>query len=190
MRKITAYVSGMALLLFVFVAQASSPALTDAQIRGFIASMPDIQALGDQYPDIGDDEDDDDDVNFASPISSGIAKLRGHEAYAPLTRLVKQHGFSSPEQWGLVGDRVIRAFLATTMDETSASSRAQMAETLRQIDDNPGLSAEQKADMKQMMSGGMSFMQSLDKVPAADIKAIRPHLAELQRAMHVNADDD
>lgn len=188
MRKITAYVSGMTLLFFVFAAQASSPALTDAQIRGFIASMPDIQALGDKYPDIEDDEDDD--VNFANPISSGIAKLRGHEAYAPLTRLVKQHGFSSPEQWGLVGDRVIRAFLATTMDETPASTRAQMAEILKQVDENPALSAEQKADMKKMMSDGMSFMHSLDEVPAADIKAIRPHLAELQRVMHVNVDDD
>lgn len=192
MSRVIAYLSGMMLLLVVVVAHAASPALTDAQIRGFIASMPELEALGEKYPDLAEDDDDDeddDDVDFAKPISSGIADLRGHAAYRDLTQLVKRHGFSSPEQWGQVGDRVILAFLAASMDEGVGSSRAQMAEAFKQIDENPSMTAEQKAEMKQMLSGGMSFMHSIDQVPAADIKAIRPHMAELQGMVRYGDDD-
>lgn len=190
MSRWVAYASGVMLLFAGFALQASASTLSDAQVRAFIASMPDIQALGERYPDLEDVDDDDDDIDMANPMSSGIAKLRGHEAYGPLTQIVKRHGFSSPEQWGQVGDRVIRALLAITMDESPSSSKAEMAEALKQIDENPNLSAEHKDELKKMMSGGMQMMQSVSEVPPADIKTVRPHLAELQRVMQFDGDDE
>lgn len=185
MHKLTVAFTGLVFYLFACVGYAASPALTEAQIRGFIASMPDLEAFGEKYPDIDNDDDDDDDPDFSRPISSSINKLRGHEAYKPFAQIVKRHGFSSPEQWGQVGDRVLRAMFAASMDETSADSKAQLAEVLKQIDAEPDLSPEQRAEMKEMIMSGMGFMLALDDVPQADIDAIRPHMAELQRMMNI-----
>src|SRR5690625_2786469 len=138
MRRLIAYASGMMLLFVFLTAQASSSNLTDAQVRNFIASMPDVEVLGEQYPEIDDGlDEDDDEIDFTNPISSGIAKMRGQEAYKSLSQIVKRHGFSSPEQWGQVGDRVVRAMMALSMDEDYSSARAEMAEAMKQIDDNP-----------------------------------------------------
>lgn len=176
--------------LLTFAAQAQS--LSDSTIRAFIASLQDTQTLQEKYA--GTDQWPEPDTknmesmpDMSRLFSSGVEQMKDYPAFNELEGMVENHGFDSAEEWASVGDRVFHAMMAIEMTESNPGMNQEMADAMAEIDNNSSLSAEQKAQMKAMMSGAMGMVQTASDAPEADVKAVRPHMAELRAAMDSEA---
>jgi hypothetical protein len=180
MSKAIALLAATAFLLFALGLHAGQPALTDDQIRRYVASLQDLEELGDR---IDEDELDpafdaeDGQVDLESmmknPMSSAVAALEGHEAYGDFTRIVSRHGFATPQQWGEVGDRVVRAYMTLQMEREQPRVQEEMKQALREIENNPHMSAAQKEQMRTMLEQSMAGMKAMTGAPREDVEAVR-----------------
>ncbi|AZR40948.1 hypothetical protein [Marinobacter salarius] len=172
------------LLLAPFAAQAET--LTDQTIRSFISSLEALQGMEDEYDDLTDDlapeEDDGEALDMSRLFSSSVEQMEGHDLYNELEAVVKQHGFSDAEQWGRTGDRIFQAWSAIEMGEQSGQMNQEMAKAMEEINNNPHMSEAQKQQMRDMMGGAMSAMETASNAPEADKRALRPHLDALRAA--------
>lgn len=176
--------AGLALLALALSTQAASPKLTGSEVQRFVASLPEVQRLADLIPEAELPEvDESAELDLSHPMSSTVQSLRGHAEYDRFSAVAKQHGFSSLEQWGQTGDRVLRAYLALEMEQQVPGMQAEMARALQEIEQNPHFSPEQREQMKQILTSSLKTMDSVGEAPAADLEVVRPHLAELRRAM-------
>lgn len=58
----------------------------------------------------------------------------------------------------------------------------EMAKAMEEINNNPHMSEAQKQQMRDMMGGAMSAMETASNAPEADKRALRPHLDALRAA--------
>lgn len=174
------------LLLSAVPLQVRGDPLKYAEISGFITSLQELQALGEQYR--------------ASPsrareshrrssgehdghwLTESVGAMRGHPVYEKIQAIVRAHGFQSAEQWGEVGDRVVRAFLAVSMDQQVPGMEAEMEKALQELEHSDSLTLEQKTIMRQSMLNSLAQVRSLTDAPPADIAAVRPRMTELESA--------
>lgn len=173
--------------LFAFASvPAHAEALTDQKVRSFINSLEALQGMEDKYDTLPDDlateESDLGMDDMSSIFSSSVERMEGHEMYDDLSRVVKQHGFSGPEQWGQTGDRILRAWSAIEMGKNAGQMNQEMEKAMAQIENNPNMSEAQKQQMREMMGGAKSAMDSAANAPEADKQAVRPHLEALRSA--------
>lgn len=179
----------LALLLSLLAFTTQAETLSDDNIRAFIASMKDAQTLSDKYegtdqwPDT-DSEDMKSMPDMSRLFSDGVEKMKDYPAYDQFEDMVENHGFDSPEQWALVGDRVFHAMMAIEMKGENPNMSQDMADAMAEIENNPDMTAEQKAQMKAMMSGAMGMVKSATNAPQADINAVRPHMGALRTVMN------
>lgn len=165
---------------------AHADTLTDNTVRSFINSLEAMQGMENQYDDLPDElatQEGDFGMDEMSRIfSSSVENMKGHEVYDDLAEVVRDHGFSSPEQWGETGDRIFRAWSAIEMGQQSGQMNQEMAEAMEQINNNPNMSEAQKQQMREMMGGAQSMMDHASTAPEADKQAVRPHLEALRSA--------
>jgi hypothetical protein len=164
------------------LAQTSS-ALTPDVVEGFIVSLRDLQEVGKKYdaegpmnPNMSLDEGME---RAAAPFSAAIAQMQGHEAYGEMLAAIERHGFSDVQQWALTGDRIMKAFVANSMEAETPQMDAQMKQALEQIE-NSNMSAAQKETMLQMMRSSTQMMSAYTDVPAADKAAVAPFMSTIE----------
>jgi hypothetical protein len=180
--------SALALLFSLLAFSTQAKTLSDNTIRAFIDSMRDAQTLQeeyegtDQWPDMTN-EDMESMPDMSRLFSEGVEKMKDYPAYDQFENMVEKHGFDSPEDWALVGDRVFQAMMAIEMKGKNPNMGQDMSDAMANIDNNPDMSAEQKAQMKAMMSGVMGMVKSATNASPADIKAVRPHMDALRAVM-------
>lgn len=181
----------LALALIFTPALTHAEPLTRSKIQGFIdsiaaieAEVPELEELDDEMMEQGDPQMPD----FDRLVSSSIEKMRGNDAYDRIEDLVEEYGFDSIEDWSRTGDRVYRAWMAIEMEQQNPAAQQQMDQALAELENDPRLSAEQKAQMRAMMEGAMGAMRSASTAPAEDIAAVRPHLDALRESMEDNMD--
>lgn len=178
----------LALLVSLLAVTAQAENLSDSTIQAFIASMQDAQTLQekyagtDQWPE-PDTENMESMPDMSRLFSSGVEQMKDYPAFNQFEGMVENHGFDSAEDWASVGDRVFHAMMAIEMTENNPGMSQEMADAMAEIDNNSSMSAEQKAQMKAMMSGAMDMVQTASDAPEADVKAVRPHMGELRAAM-------
>lgn len=174
----------LSFLLGLSHAQAAQ-ALNGDIINRFIDSLVALQPLQEKYQgeswasaanSTGDESGD-----GISLMSDSLEAMKGHEAYAEVARTVKAHGFSSPEQWGEIGDRIFKAYAAASMEAERPGSRREMEEAMRELE-NADMPAAQKQMMQQSMGQAMATIKSLTDAPQADIEAVQPYMAEIEQA--------
>jgi len=168
---------------------AHATSLTDEKIRNFISSWEEIQAIGEEYDDLDELEEEAgiyEDEEMAAmperPMSHAIEKMRGHEIYNKVDSTVQGYGFSDINEWGEVGDRVIKAFFSLQIEEDSHGMRAEMEQAMREIEESP-MPEAQKEQMKQRMRSQMEAVEAMADAPEEDIEAVRPHMEELRREL-------
>lgn len=197
----------VALLSFGFESAAESTApLTAKSIKGFLDSLDDVEKLSEKY---GDKEKpmkqqkramsaaeaqqqyssmadiaamaptQEQMKRAASPLTSSLPEIRASEGLDEMLATVKKHGFSSIEEWASVGDRSFRAYAATKMEAEMPKMNQQMQEARESLKAS-GMSAKQQEAMLKMMSGGSELMQAYEDAPAADKKAIKPFLKDIE----------
>ncbi|WP_138379118.1 hypothetical protein [Luteithermobacter gelatinilyticus] len=181
--KLSLKLSGIILLLIYHSAALAQPPLSGDKIEGFISTLPKLEELGEKY-DIEDDQEDLDsqaspDGAF-SPFTSSLRTLKGHKAYNDFMAIIREAGFSSAEEWAMVGDRVMRAFISTEIKGQHSSSRAEMEEAIKDVQNNPHISTEQKQAIINNLHQSMAMMSAASNAPAEDVKAIQPYLGKLK----------
>ena len=186
MYRIRAFCLAVALglsLVATAAAQAQAQALTAANVEGFIRSIQEIRPLYDQsdsQQDINNDTVDADDKNW------NIRDWLAQAALEPrVLAILKKHGFT-PEDWSETATRVMQAYTTIRLGSEGLNARAQMQAGLAQLEQQPGLSAEQKAMLRQQMQQGMQQMdQLLEEAPKADQDAVRPFMTQLDAVFEV-----
>lgn len=192
-KSITRWSLALVVSLLAFAAQAKD--LSDSTIRAFIATMNDAQALQDKYGDTERWPDPEDEETTSMPdmtrlFSTGVEQMEGTPAYAEFESVVEKRGFDSLESWASVGDRVFAAMMAIQMKSESSGVGQEMAGVMAEIENDPNMSEQQKAQMRAMMGAALNITKIADDVPAADIEAVRPHLKDLEAAMNDDEDWD
>lgn len=173
-----------ALLYLALPVHASTPgaALTDAQVRGFIASWPQVSALGEKHDD-GKRRP----IDRRRPMSSAIEQMRGNKVEAELKNIVSPHGFTSLEQWGDVGDRVMMAYMVLSQPPLSEAKREeQFQQGLKNVEADPKLTPEQRQTIVKNMHKSHARNKATIAAAERDAPAVQPHLAELKRVLPVD----
>lgn len=127
---------------------------------------------------------------FTHLFSSAMKDIKGHKFYNELTGVLKKNGFSDPNEWAQLGDRIMAATMAVEMEKHEANSgqtRAQMKQAMDAIMNNPNMTAEQKTQMQQMMGMGNQMLDVADKVPAADKDVIKRNASQIKTVMEQSA---
>jgi len=181
----TAAITTLFTLLALFSAGAQAQSLSDQTISSFIDSLKAAEQLEPEFEDLSNDMDSQNDgtmPDFSRIFSDSLKELEGHQAYGQLEDLVQDHGFGSLEEWAATGDRIFQAWMAIEMEQQSPAAQEEMSAAMAEIENNPNMTAQQKAQMRAMMEGAMGAMQSASNAPPADIKAVRPHVDALREA--------
>lgn len=165
-------------------AEALTEPLTEPKVRGFISSLAELQTMEEEFADLtgdlGEEAGDAGMPDLSSIMSDSVRQFRDHPAYDRLDEVVSRHGFDSPEDWGATGDRVFMAWMAIQMQGQRPGIQQEMAQALAEIDNNPNLTAAQKEQMRALMGGAVVAMEQIGQAPEEDIRAVRPHAAELR----------
>lgn len=176
----------LACLLALSPLTVHAETLTDQTIRSFINSLEALQGMEGEFDELPDDLATEEDTakmpDLSRIFSSSVEQMNGHDLYNRLEEVVQQHGFSSPEQWGEIGDRIFHAWGALEMGKQSGDMNQEMARAMEEIDNNPHMSEAQKQQMREMMGGAMSAVEQTANAPEADKQAVRPHIEALRAA--------
>jgi hypothetical protein len=181
----TAVITTLFTLLALFSAGTQAQGLSDQTISSFIDSLKAAEQLSSEFEDLSDDMDSQNDgtmPDFSRIFSDSLKELEGHQAYGQLEDLVQNHGFNSLEDWAATGDRIFQAWMAIEMEQQNPAARQEMDAAMAEIENNPNMTAEQKAQMRAMMQSAMGAMESASNAPPADVKAVRPHVEALREA--------
>jgi len=181
----TAVITTLFTLLALFSAGTQAQGLSDQTISSFIDSLKAAEQLSSEFEDLSDDMDSQNDgtmPDFSRIFSDSLKELEGHQAYGQLEDLVQDHGFGSLEEWAATGDRIFQAWMAIEMEQQNPAARQEMDAAMAEIENNPNMTAEQKAQMRAMMQSAMGAMESASNAPPADVKAVRPHVEALREA--------
>lgn len=156
---------------------AHSEPLTPKQVERFIASMPELNALGEKHED-----DKPRQIDRARPLGSSL-ELMGSQsaAYADLAQLASHHGFSSAEHWADVGDRTMRAYAIATSTLSSDEVEAAYQQGIANVNNDPGLTAAQKEAVLAGMAKGHKRNMDARQAAEKDLAAVQPHLATLNK---------
>lgn len=181
----------LALTLSLASFNARAENLSDSTIQAFIATMQDTRTLQEKYENTDgwpdpNSEDMDSMPDMSRLFSDGVERMEGTPAYNEFGNMVEKRGFDSLEDWASVGDRVFGAMVAIEMKGENPGAQGELAEAMAEIENNPDMSAQQKAQMRSMMGAAMGVTKMADNVPAADIEAVRPHMEALETSMDSN----
>jgi hypothetical protein len=179
-------------LFFSLSAHAQNPSLTDRQVTKFISSMKEIHVLFQQYDDLDEFDELDDEVDDEATLGMAeeMEMLKGHEIYGRVQGIVRLHGFANIDEWGHVGDRVMKAFYSIIIEESAPAAQAQMEQTFREIEENPYYSSAQKEEIKERFKESTeALIADFASAPAEDVKVVRRHKDDLQQLFEVFEDD-
>jgi len=119
--------------------------------------------------------------NFA-PMSDALNGMKGHPAYGKFQSILHNAGFSSPEQWAHIGDRVMRAYMSRNMIKSmTPQKRLEMMKTIEEVEKNEYLSSETKKHLLNSMKAATAMADHLPAEIKADQEALKPSLARLDR---------
>lgn len=185
-RAACAIVLVLALAAPAAAAPEKAAPLTSDQILGFITSLPDLDALSDEFgedPWVKTPAGKDPGSLPESPLAAAAALMEGHAAAGRIREVVGRHGFSGIMAWAQAGDRIIRAYLANKMDEENPEMAAQMKQAMEEIEKS-SMPAEQKEAMKQMVIASQKAMAAYASAPPADREAVKEHMKELEDTLN------
>jgi hypothetical protein len=153
--------------------------LTEKDAGRFIATLDEVTALGKELeknelnvkpqPMLGE--------RF-QPFKNAVVALKAEQPanYKKLDGIVSKQGFT-PEAWGETGDKVMVAYIAAKLDKESPGAMKEMENM------DPAMLDMMPAQVRDQMKTVMAMVQTVKDTPAEDKKAIKPHMAELEKKM-------
>ena len=179
-------VIAIAVTVFVFcpTVTAQTPgSLTPEIVRGFADSVQGLQEISKKYnadqivsPTASWDKNM---AQTATPFSTAISRMQGHQAFDEMQAIILTHGFSDVESWAAIGDRIMKAYVANSMETEMPQMDEQMKQALEQIEKS-NMTEDQKKNMRKMMLSSMQMMNSYVDVPEGDKAAVLPYMSVLE----------
>ncbi len=177
-RRITAWAAGLALAL----AGTPAHALDDQALDRWIATMEELRSYDEAHDLESDLESEHQDLDPADPDFEAMFR-ESAEQHDAVSGIIRDQGYDSVGEWASDGDRVIRALMALEQQD-QPDMRAEMEEALREIEESPHMSDEQKAMMREQMEAQMeTFSGFFDDVPESDIRAVERRRDDLDRVL-------
>jgi hypothetical protein len=176
----------IAVSVFIFcptVNAQTSDSLTPEIVQGFINSIQDLREVSKRYnadeimsPTASGDKTT---AQSATPFSTAITRMQGHHAFNEMQETILKHGFSDVQSWGAIGDRVMKAFAANSIETEVPQMDEQMKQALEQIEKS-NMTEEQKEGMRQMMQSSIQMMNSYENVPETDKAVVLPYMSVIE----------
>ena len=188
MSKFRVFVLAISVFIFCPIVNAQAlDSLTPEIVQRFIDSIQDLREVSKKYnvDEIMSSTDSGDKTaaKTATPFSTAITKMQGHQAYNEMQETILKHGFSDVQSWGAIGDRIMKAFTANSIETEMPEMDEQMKQALEQIEKS-NMTEEQKEGMRQMMQSSMQMMNSYDSVPETDKAAVLPYMSVIENLGH------
>lgn len=178
------------LFMLAVASGAAAEALNDERIEGFLGSLEDLESLGERtentavFEDMGREIQESAREGDFRPMSMMVEKMRDHSMHGEFAEVVAKHGFDRPEDWADTGDRIMRAVAAMELKgQDQGDVQAEMDEMMKQMENNPNVSEQQRERMRQQMEQAMAGMKAMADAPQEDIEAVRPYRDRIRRAM-------
>lgn len=179
-------------VLFMLAAAMTATAepLNEERIEGFLNSLGDLEALGKRTENTGMFDNMGQKIQASArkgdfrPMSLMIEKMRDHSMHGEFAEVVSRHGFDRPEDWAGTGDRIMRAMAAMELKGRDQEDvQAEMDAMMKQMENNPNVTEQQRKRMRQQMEQAMAGMKAMADAPQADIEAVRPYRDRIRKAM-------
>ncbi|WP_339862160.1 hypothetical protein [Paremcibacter congregatus] len=173
-----------AALCMSFSVQAATPLSRD-NIESFIAVMKPMQKLEEKYDILEEDGSDMQSVLPGSetfgPMTHSLKTIRTHKSFPEFAKIIDDAGFTSPDQWANVGDRILNAYMGLKMAANmSPADVEKMQESIAELEKNEYLSPETKAQMLVGLKQGLAMMTNPSDQVKADQKALKPYMRKLE----------
>jgi len=152
--------------LCVLPANAWSAGLTEAQVRGTLGALQELEQ------EFGEARE------ARKPGADFGAFAQGQDDLARALAILQRHGFAGLEAWSEVSQRVVNAYMAAKLAEEQPGMAEEMARTRAEIEASD-MPAEQKRQMLALLEQSLASMQALADAPAEDLAAVRALLPEL-----------
>ena len=176
----------IAVSVFIFcptVNAQTSDSLTPEIVQGFINSIQDLREVSKRYnadeimsPTASGDKTM---AQTATPFSTTITRMQGHNAFNEMQATILKHGFSDMQSWGAIGDRIMKAFAANSIETEVPQMDEQMKQALEQIEKS-NMTEEQKEGMRQMMQSSIQMMNSYENASETDKAAVLPYMSVIE----------
>lgn len=185
------------LLIEIPAPAAKDPApLTQKQVRSLLASLPEVETLGNKYEDLEDplptisgDESEDPSAAMermrSGMLSSSLGELKGHAAWKEFEGIAKKHGFASVAEWANVGDRVMAGFIQMQLATEAPEAQQQMLQAREEIASNPDIPEAQKEMILQQLETQMDMFEALRSstlLAPGDLEVLEPMAEEIRAA--------
>ena len=155
-------------------------ALDTATVDRWADSMEALQAWAER-----EGIEDEPGAAVEEPMDFDFERMMAESAreYPGAERVIRDAGFDSVDEWARVGGRIFNAWMAEEMAAEADEMDAEMAQALREIDENPHMSEEQKQMMRQQLEQMHGMRADLADAPEADRRAVRQSRARLERIL-------
>ncbi|MEJ8573737.1 hypothetical protein [Microbaculum marinum] len=149
--------------------------LTPELVEGFIASYPELEALGarleQKYGKVNADPED------PSSFVTGFSQYA--DARGQMEGIVQSHGISSLEQWVQVAYSVMLAYSFSERGEGGGSVDSEMAEAIAQIKGDKSIPDSQKEQLITMLEQQMAQISQL-RPPAGNIEIVSQYADQIR----------
>lgn len=178
-----AFVAALIVLLpFTAHAQSDAP-LREDEVRRFLATLDALEDLGQRYDESDFENIEIDPEDGFAPMAASLEELRGHEAYPEFQTILADEDFDDEDRWAEVGDRTLRAYMALQIREQHPNMLEEMTAALEQIENQSGISEEQRASMLEMMGPAVAIARSIEQVSDEDLQMAETMRPEIDAAV-------
>lgn len=175
---------GLMSLVAVLLMLLAAPvmALDEDTVNRWADSMEALQEWAER-----EDIDNEPVTEIEDPMEADFERMLAESAreHSEAEQIIRDAGFSSTEEWASIGDRIFNAWIAEEMAADADDMEAGMSEALREIEENPHMSAEQKQMMRQQLEQVQGMQAEIADAPEADRRAVRQARPRLERVLDV-----
>lgn len=94
--------------------------------------------------------------------------------HAAVQELMQRHGFEDAQAWARTSNRIFNAFYALEMERMAPEMERERQQALRDLEESPHLTEEQKAQMREALEQQKQIMaDAVPEVPEQDLQAVR-----------------
>ncbi|MYM64478.1 hypothetical protein [Pseudomaricurvus sp. HS19] len=166
----------LSLLLLLFCASLQAAPLSDADIRQWANTYQAVMAWANKTSIQQDFAAGQKSIQQNDIFGQMMMQAKAQGYYQELAGVVKSNGYSDPQQWAVVGDRIFKAFLA---NHTEGDMEPQIRQLEAMLDSN-AIPPEQKAAMEAILQQSLATLKSIADTPAEDKAAVQRNEAVLQ----------
>lgn len=175
-KRSVAFVFAVACLLLAAQAQA----LDDGAIDRWLESMEELQAWGERQDALDEDDfraDHPQDLDFENILAQ---TAREHDE---VREIIRRHGYDDVGEWSAVGGRIFQALLAVQM-EISPETKREIEQTIREMEENPNISREQKEQFRRQMEQQAERISAMfEDVPSDDVEAVERRMDDIMAVL-------